>query len=679
VREGGVDGDAFASREERMRVWNQIKKHTRVWALVAVAAVVAAAGLSFAFYIRLQHSLRSATAEANAAQHIEFESRVLSPATSVAVEGMNSPAKWTCGAVYNGRVYLGGPTGLFEINADGSPARSFRPGLELPAAPVTALAVGTPRGAAQPELLIATRGAGLLLFDGGNFTQVLPREAAARDVTAILPLSTGDVLLGTRKLGVLVYGGGANSNGAGRMSYLHPQLSNRSITTLAGDAGNLWAGTQDAGLIHFHGGTADIFASAQGMPDDDVTSLAIRGPAVYAGTPLGVAEFEGGQLKRVLAKDYFVQALAVDDRTLTVGTVDEGIVRVPLDSRTVEQRIRADAGEATQQQDAAAANAFFNTQDGLVAVTNAGLLERSGKENRWRPVLRDARPLLSDSDISALAFAPDGTLWIGYFDRGLDAATIRGDVEKVTHREDERIFCVNRILADHRNARIDVATANGLALFDEHGKLDRVLGRHDGLIADNVTDVENYGDDLVIATPAGITFFGLDGAESLYAFEGLVNNHVYALGVSQNRVLAGTLGGISELQDKNVVRNFTATNSALKHNWITAIVPVGDEWFVGTYGAGVMRLGVDGQFNAFEHATRPMEVNPNAMIVTPAHVLAGTLSDGLYIYDRDTGRWRQWAAGLPSMNVTALAQRDGEIYIGTDNGLVRIAERSLAQ
>lgn len=144
-------------------------------------------------------------------------------------------------------------------------------------------------------------------------------------------------------------------------------------------------------------------------------------------------------------------------------------------------------------------------------------------------------------------------------------------------------------------------------------------------------------------------------------------------------MLAGTLGGISLLQNKNVVRNFTVTNSTLKHNWITAIVPVGDEWFVGTYGAGVMKLGSDGQFAAFEHATRPMEVNPNAMLVTPSHVLAGTLSDGLYIYDRDTDRWRQWTAGLPSMNVTALAERDGEIYIGTDNGLVRIAERRLAQ
>jgi ligand-binding sensor domain-containing protein len=652
---------------------------TRMLISLAVTIAVAAGSLALLRY-RVERSLKSAAQEANAAQHIPYESRVLVPASSVGVEWISSPAKWTSGVVYNGHVYLGGPTGLYEINADGSPARSFRPGLELPAAPIAALAVGTPRGAAQPELLIATRGAGMLRFDGGTFTQILPREAAACDVTAILPLSTGDVLLGTRKLGVLAYSGGVDSKGAGALSYLHPQLSNRNITALVGDAGDLWAGTQDAGLIHFHGGAADVFAQAQGMPDDDLTSIAVRGAAVYAGTPLGVAEFNGGQLKRVLARNYFARALAVDDRTLTIGTMDEGIVRVPLDARPVEKRIHADDAETAQQRNATVATAFFTTQDGLLAVTDEGLLTRRSERNSWREVADRARPLLSDSDISALAFARDGSLWIGYFDRGLDVAAIHDDVEKVTHREDEHIFCVNRILADDRNARVDVATANGLALFDEHGKLDRVLGRHDGLIAENVTDVENYGDGLAIATPAGLTFLDRTGAaESLYSFEGLVNNHVYALSVSQNRVLAGTLGGISLLENKNVERNFTVTNSALKHNWITAIARVGDEWFVGTYGAGVMKFGADGKFTAFEQATRPMEVNPNAMIVTPTHVLAGTLSDGLYIFDRDTEQWRQWTAGLPSMNVTALAEREGEVYIGTDTGLVRIAERSLAQ
>ena len=35
--------------------------------------------------------------------------------------------------------------------------------------------------------------------------------------------------------------------------------------------------------------------------------------------------------------------------------------------------------------------------------------------------------------------------------------------------------------------------------------------------------------------------------------------------------------------------------------------------------------------------------------------------------------WKTVTAGLPSINVTALANDRGVLYVGTDNGLVKIA------
>ena len=49
----------------------------------------------------------------------------------------------------------------------------------------------------------------------------------------------------------------------------------------------------------------------------------------------------------------------------------------------------------------------------------------------------------------------------------------------------------------------------------------------------------------------------------------------------------------------------------------------------------------------------------------------------MYVYDRALGRWNDVTAGLPSPNVTALAVHDGYLYIGTDNGLIRISEQDL--
>jgi ligand-binding sensor domain-containing protein len=59
-------------------------------------------------------------------------------------------------------------------------------------------------------------------------------------------------------------------------------------------------------------------------------------------------------------------------------------------------------------------------------------------------------------------------------------------------------------------------------------------------------------------------------------------------------------------------------------------------------------------------------------------VYAGTLERGLYVYDRSLERWSDVVAGLPSPNVTALAVHDGYLYIGTDNGLIRIPEQNLS-
>ncbi len=282
---------------------------------------------------------------------------------------------------------------------------------------------------------------------------------------------------------------------------------------------------------------------------------------------------------------------------------------------------------------------------------------------------------LSDRNISALAADRSGQVWVGFFDRGLDLIPATGG--RPRHIEDEHVFCVNRILPESKSTAVDVATANGLVRFNESGDVQQVLTRSDGLIADHVTDVVDYRGGLALATPAGLTFLDSAGARSMYAFHGLVNNHIYALGASGDELLAGTLGGLSQLQQGAVQVNYTTSTSGLKHNWITAVTRVDNQWMVGTYGAGVLSLDESGRFHTFDVASEPLNINPNAMLVTAHYVLAGTLGQGIYLYDRRSGRWSVIRGGLPSLNITAFTATSGYIYIGTDNGLVRIAEQRL--
>lgn len=610
-----------------------------------------------------RRALRRASLEVEGENNLAFTMLRLDRTIPAGVESVSTAAAFRDTAFFHDRLFICGPTGLWEYAPDGKQLTRYRVGLELPSAPLAGLAVGMAADAATEELYVATSGAGLLAFGDKALRQLLPEKEAYRELTAVLPLSTGRLLLGTEKNGVLIYDGQ-------RLAPFHPLLSSAHVTALAGDAASFWVGTINQGVLHAHAGQVDSFSEAQGLPDPRVLSLAIDGDRAFVGTPMGVAEFREGRFIRVLASGFFANSLVVRGRSLRVGTLDEGVIEVSLDSRAPKPP------HAAGPELPGTVRRLVASGERVYALTDDGLFALGARGADWREVIAGETSLLSDRDISALGFDGAGRLWVGYFDRGLDI--LDASLQRARHVEDDHVFCVNRLVYDRAQDRMLAATANGLVLFDGAGRERQVLGRADGLIADHVSDVAFTPDGMTLATPAGLTIFSPSGVRSIYAFEGLVNNHVYALAAAGSRVLAGTLGGLSILDDGRVLANFTTANSGLRHNWITAIIPVGDEWFVGTYGAGILRLDSSGHWQAFAEATGAFNVNNNAMLATSSRVYAGTMGKGLYVYDRALGRWTVVTAGLPSCNVTAVALRDGYLYLGTDNGLIRIAESELS-
>ena len=473
-------------------------------------------------------------------------------------------------------------------------------------------------------------------------------------------------MLGTEKNGLLVWDGRT-------LARYHVALNDLQVTALAGTEPDLWIGTIDRGVFRWHAGQLDHFSESEGLPDPRILSLAVSGNAAYAGTALGVAEFKDGRFTHVLAGGFFANALLIKSESLEVGTFDEGVVTVSLAARAPRMRNAVDPAGLQ------AVERLLALDGRTYALARGGSDEQSPQGGDFKKALDTPGAVLADSNISALDVDRAGRLWTGYFDRGLDI--LDAGLERAAHIEDEHVFCVNRIVHADDGGLSAVATANGLVLFDAAAHEKQVLGKAEGLIANQVTDVllRGYSQSptITVATPAGITTIDSSGTSSIYAFHGLVNNHVYTLGAAGSRLLAGTLGGLSILDSGFVSASYTTANSNLKHNWITAIVRAGDGWFIGTYGAGVLKLDAAGHWSTFADWRSPTVINPNAMLATDRAVYAGTLGEGLAIYNRGSGRWIFHTAGLPSLNVTALARGNGYLYIGADNGLVRIAENEL--
>lgn len=638
-----------------------MKRMSTLSVRAAIAAILAAGMLFGAAVLwRTSRAVRQAARDVQEEHEFRFTAEPFALPANPGFETVSSPQVFLQAARFQDHIFIAGPAGLMEYDPSGSLLRQYSVGNDLPGSPLIAVATGLLADSHEQELLIATAGQGILAFNGQSFRQILPASPDARAMTAILPVASGHLLLGTKKRGVLIYDGK-------HITVLHPRLDSVYVTALAGEESDLWVGTLNRGVLHFHAGEVETFAETDGLPDPQVQALAISGDTTYVGTATGVAVFQGGRFSRVLAPGVLVTSVFAMASQLYVGSEDQGIITIPLEGR----RPNSNVGEEGQL---AEVRQIFRSGDAVFAVARDGVYRMGHHGLGWERVLQSGTSVLTDRNISALAADRNGQVWVGYFDRGLDVLPAGAQTR---HVEDEHVFCVNRIFPEAKSDVIDVATANGLVRFNDAGSEQQILTRADGLIADHVTDIVDYRDGLALATPAGLTFLDAGGARSLYAFHGLVNNHVYALGATGDELMAGTLGGLSQLDRGDVKINYTTASSNLKHNWITSVVRVGPEWMVGTYGAGVDGLDASGRFHPFDIATGPVEINPNAMLVTAEYVLAGTLGDGLYLYDRQSVRWSVIRDGLPSLNVTAFTSLNGYIYIGTDNGLVRIPERKL--
>src|SRR5271154_4076593 len=196
------------------------------WMIASAAAVaVVFAGILAAW--RVSRALHQSAEEVRSERELSFKVRPFLPAANVNFEVVSSPDVFIQSAVFQSHLYIAGPSGLSEYEPDGTLLRQFMAGRELPSAPLVALAVGILANSSEPELIVATAGEGILIFDGKSFRQIYPVDAGARGVTAILPVAAGHLLIGTKKRGVLVYDGK-------QIRELHPTLNKLYVQALAG-------------------------------------------------------------------------------------------------------------------------------------------------------------------------------------------------------------------------------------------------------------------------------------------------------------------------------------------------------------------------------------------------------------------------------------------------------------
>ncbi|MFW6192518.1 MAG: two-component regulator propeller domain-containing protein, partial [Gemmatimonadota bacterium] len=408
----------------------------------------------------------------------------------------------------------------------------------------------------------------------------------------------------------------------------------RVLDVAFGADGALWIATQSAGLIRRRkGGEYEVFTTADGLPDDNVTSLTVSSDGdvwiVTARTHL--TRFSDGRFERI--RDVGGEPLGAVDRVV-------GDRRGGLWIGDGDRLVSIRGGDPTIRRPDATG---ISAGDGLAFVDRAGGLwfERADDMARLHEGTVRAHDV---PDAAAVTEDPEGGLWLGTSNDGLvhyRPGERGGTPRRYALPDGDRDFRVRSLHAD-RSGNVWIGTdANGL------------LRATRNLFTTYTTD-EGLAHDVATALYE-------DAAGTVWAATNCGGVHAIDSARTSVRVFNPRASGDPE--GDPCVFSLTGT-------------PGGAVW-QGSYGKGVSNVwGGDESGSPARIAGLPDSVALALFTDRDGAMWVGTRSGGLAVAEGGRVRETYTAAdGLSSDGVRVIRQtRDGDMWVGTLAGANRISD-----
>lgn len=610
---------------------------------ILVLAIVTAVFAAYQIY-KINRSVQQTLADTRARlidkTKIPFEKKILTPHLSKKVKIIQNTNETRDLVKYQDAIFAATDGGLLQLNEDGKTKKHFTVLDGLPESDLTALAVF------GGKLFIGTRTKNLVTFDGERFENYVWTDRQAQTVTAFLE-KDGKLLIGTFAGGLIAF------DGENFTEIKAGEERINAVNCLYQTDARLYVGTFNNGLLVYQNDVWTRFSTAENLPSNRIVSIARRDKNLYAATDLGVAVVEENGARKIADVPMLSSAIVYQNKLFLSKNSGE----IYIFDKNLKEFSAKETGEKLQ-------NArFVEVGENLFLLSNQGVAKIDGARIEF--FSENEKQTLTNNFVSALAFDAKQNLWIGSFRNGIDVFSAEG--ARINHLEDETAREINFLKRE--NETVSAATSGGLLTFAEDFSYKN-LTKKEGLPSNSVT---HFTGDLT-ATARGLAFRENAKIRVLSAINGLPNNSVYTILPVGEKLYAGTLGGLAEIQNRKIVRTFKDSNSNLKTNWVTALTSAGERVFIGTYGGGLFELLPSGEIRSFEGETGKFVVNPNALFAAENKLFIGTL-DGAKIYDLPTQKWTNVKSVLPAETVTAITGDAENIYFGTTGGIA-VVEKS---
>ncbi len=380
---------------------------------------------------------------------------------------------------------------------------------------------------------------------------------------------------------------------------------------------------------------------------DAVNDIKEKDEVIYIATPLGLKKITREEVKLELTGE-FIMTITEYNEKICCGTFDGRVII----GKTIDRVAKKET----------CINRLRVLNNKLFALTSEGvyLLE----DGKWSVFYRPSVDIPLNYITSLLKTGIQ--LIIGTFEDGCFSLKSnrlhRLNIEKDVNEINQIVSAGNALF---------IASNSGLFLLDQRG-----VKKIEGLPSHFVSSVLIRGKKLIAGTSRGFGLMELVhfNIKNFGSFQGLINNRVYALAHSEDKIILGTLGGISVFDEKSF-KNFTSANSALKSNWINGLIDTGSRIYIGTYGGGISYLDKEGIKSIEE--TKGVEVNHNGLFYKKPYLFACTCKSGLFVYNEKENKGKFLRGLFPLDDVTAIYVDDEYFYIGTEQGLYRIESKEM--
>ena len=623
-------------------------------ALVGAGFLVLAAALAGLVYlVSLNRRISAERLAQNLATQVEVEeSRLRAPVT----DGMTvylSSADARATAAFAGTRYLATSGGLVALDEAGSVRRRYTTSDGLTDNDLTALTVFRDR------LFIGTASAGLMAFDGTNFAGyrfVKPKAARINALTA----TESELLIGSLDGGLFEYDGERFSRRFN--STTGADFTN--VTALLPYESRLYIGTQDGGLYVWREGHIEHLTTSEGLPSPRVTGLSMLPPGaarygrIAVATDFGIIGLSDSNDVQPMTGRPNITSIAVSGERLFAGLFGGGILDVSAD------RAQPNAGSARtglSEVPGLPRNAPARVvADGgrLWALTTEGAFARDAGASApgfeaIAASLQSERTITGDH-VTSVSIDRSGQLWVGYFDRGIDVLAPETS-ERVSHIQDERIREVNFVAYDSTTGQTLIATSRGVVVFEGNRQQSVLTYQQNGLVSDAVAHIS------LMKRPPDATAEAAKSGPSRRVS-----------GDSPNTLVLATAGGLTEVAGGRA-RSITAFHG-LSSNHLYASAAAGSRLFVGSL-AGLIEL--DGLRVVRTYKTSNSQISHDwvtALAEADGTLYVGTNGGGIDAL-LPTGEWMSFAndrdVGKFEVNQNAMYFDGQRVYVGsTDRGLL---------